>query len=70
MNEVIQFQPQQRVFQAGDPEPSDVARVRDNEGDVWERIEPMAWQVAGEDPDYAVSWQSLAPYAPLTEVRS
>lgn len=60
--------PEPRVFREGDPEPADVNAVTDNDGDVWERIEPMAWQVPGQDPGHAVSWQSLYEYAPLTEV--
>jgi hypothetical protein len=62
------FQRKPRTFQAGDPEPADVASVRDCEGDQWVLIEPKTWLVLGDTPDCAVSWQGVLQYAPLTEV--
>lgn len=61
-----------RVWDPGDPEPDDCERVRDSDGDAWVRLEWSSWYQE-ENPNgrqYAVDWQTLWKFAPLTEEAS
>lgn len=58
----------QREWHAGDPEPQDVERVRDTEGDIWINQGAGSWYALVEDPEYAVAWSVVLRYAPLVEV--
>lgn len=59
-----------RVFAQGDPEPADMAKVMDCDGDVWFKG-PKGWGLTksragdglGDDP-----WSHVLGYAPVTEV--
>lgn len=68
-----------RVWVEGDPEPTDVRRVRDHEGDVWVQRPTGLWRIeanvraSGSEMDWrgrllGASWRELlANYGPLVE---
>lgn len=60
-----------RVWRKGDPEPVDVAQVRDTDGDIWERRfvdgDLRVWMCSPDDPSWV--WRILVErYGPLAEV--
>jgi hypothetical protein len=56
-----------RVWHEGDPEPVDVAKVTDKDGDLWRHLAAGGWEY--QIGDSGSSWNFIIThYGPLTEV--